>query len=113
MNFIDKEFTRCPYRGVPSMTAYLRNLNKNCGYKKVRRLMRIMGLEAIYFKPNTSRSNNQHKVYPYLLENIDIKRPNQVWATDITYIRLLPVWLYLWTGIGEVSFWRLSNTIKA
>jgi putative transposase len=95
MNLIDEEFTRHPHMGVPSMTVYLRNLNKKCGPKRIRRLMRRMGLEAIYPKPNTSRSNKQHKIYPYLLENIDITRPNQVWATDITYIRLRHGFAYL------------------
>ncbi|MFH1798354.1 MAG: IS3 family transposase [Candidatus Omnitrophota bacterium] len=88
MNMIDKEYTDHPDMGVPSMTAYLRNTGKKCGPKRVRRLMRLMGLEAIYPKPRTSIPNKQHKVYPYLLKDVAVTRPNQVWSTDITYIRL-------------------------
>jgi putative transposase len=82
MNLIDEEYTRHPNMGVPSMTEYLRDLGKKCGPKRVRRLMRVMGLEAIYPKPNTSRSNKQHKIYPYLLRNVAIDRANQVWSTE-------------------------------
>ena len=80
MNMIDEEYTRHPNMGVPSMTEYLRDLGKKCGPKRVRRLMRVMGLEAIYPKPNTSRPNKQHKIYPYLLRDIVIERANQVWS---------------------------------
>ena len=89
MQLIDEEFTRHPEMGVPSMTMYLRkDMHKKCGPKRVRRLMRKMGLEPIYPKPNTSKPNKAHKIYPYLLRDVTVERPNQVWATDITYIRL-------------------------
>lgn len=115
MHMIDEEFTRHPNMGVPSMTAYLRDTGKKCGPKRVRRLMRKMGLEAIYPKPNTSKANKQHKVYPYLLRDVVIDRPNQVWSTDITYIRLRHGFAYLvaimdWYSRSVLS-WRLSNTM--
>ena len=115
MNMIDEEYTRHPNMGVPSMTEYLRDLSKKCGPKRVRRLMRVMGLEAIYPKPNTSRPNKQHKIYPYLLRDVVIERTNQVWSTDITYIRLSHGFAYLvaimdWHSRSVLS-WRLSNTL--
>lgn len=117
MNMIDEEFTRHPNMGVPSMTAYLRDIGEKCGPKRVRRLMRKMGLEAIYPKPNTSKANKQHKIYPYLLRNVIVDRPNQVWSTDITYIRLRHGFAYLvaimdWYSRSVLS-WRLSNTMDA
>ena len=85
MDVIDEEYTRNPFKGVGQMTTYLRKeRGKKCGPKRVRRLLRKMGLEAICPKPNTSKANKQHKVYPYLLRNIAIERCNQVWSTDIT-----------------------------
>ena len=115
MNVIDKEYTDHPNMGVPSMTAYLRNMGKKCGPKRVRRLMRLMGLEAIYPKPRTSIPNKQHKVYPYLLKDVELVRPNQVWSTDITYIRLKHGFAYLvaimdWYS-RKVLSWQLSNTM--
>lgn len=115
MHMIDEEFTRHPFMGVPSMTAYLKDKGKKCGPKRVRRLMRKMGLMAIYPKPNTSRPNKQHAVYPYLLDDVVIDRPNQVWSTDITYIRLRHGYAYLvaimdWYSRSVLS-WRLSNTM--
>jgi len=115
MNMIDEEFTRHPNMGVPSMTAYLRDMGKKCGPKRVRRLMRIMQLEPIYPKPNTSRPNKQHKIYPYLLAGVVVDRPNQVWSTDITYIRLRHGFAYLaavmdWHSRSVLS-WCLSNTL--
>jgi len=116
MNLIDEEFTRHPFMGVETMTMYLRkDKRKHCGPKRVRRLMRKMGLMAVYPKPKTSISNEQHKVYPYLLRDITVNRPNQVWATDITYIRLRSGFAYLvaimdWHSRSVLS-WRLSNTL--
>ena len=118
MKLIDEEFTRHPNMGVPSMTTYLRkDMHKKCGPKRVRRLMRKMGLEAIYPKPNTSKPNKAHTIYPYLLRDIAVERSNQVWATDITYIRLAHGFAYLtvimdWYSRSVLS-WRLSNTMDA
>jgi len=115
MNLIDEEFTRHPFMGVEGMTEYLRAKGKHCGYKRIRRLMRKMGLMAVYPKPNTSRPNKQHAIYPYLLKDAVIERPNQVWSVDITYIRLRHGFAYLvaimdWYSRGVLS-WRLSNTM--
>jgi len=117
MHLIDEEFTRHPFMGIPGMTAYLRDAGKKCGPKRVRRLMRGMGLMAIYPKPNTSRPNKQHVIYPYMLEGVAIERPNQVWSTDITYVRLKHGFAYLvaimdWHSRSVLS-WRLSNTMDA
>lgn len=117
MHLIDKKFTDEPYMGVESMTAHLRDIGKKCGPKRIRRLMRRMGLAAIYPQPNTSRPNKQHKIYPYLLADVVAERPNQVWATDITYIRLRHGFAYLvaimdWYSRSVLS-WRLSNTMDA
>jgi putative transposase len=114
MNLIDEEYTRHPFMGVVSMTAYLQDIGKRCGPKRVRRLMRKMGLAAVSPKPNTSIPNKEHKVYPYLLRELEIERPNQVWCTDITYIRLRHGFAYLvaimdWYSRSVLS-WRLSNT---
>ena len=115
MNMIDKEYTDHPEMGVPSMTAFLRNQGKKCGPKRIRRLMRLMGLEAIYPKPRTSVLNKQHKIYPYLLKGFEATRPNQVWSTDITYVKLKHGYAYLvaimdWYS-RKVLSWRLSNTM--
>jgi len=115
MNMIDKEYTDHPDMGVPSMMAYMRSKGKKCGPKRVRRLMRLIGLEAIYPKPRTGIPNKQHEVYPYLLKDVEIRRPNQVWSTDITYIRLkhgfaYPVAVMDWYS-RKVLSWRISNTM--
>lgn len=115
MVMIDEEFTAHPEMGVPSMTAYLRDRGKQCGPKRVRRLMRRMGLEPIYPKPKTSIPHKQHKIYPYLLDGVTIKRANHVWSADITYIRLGHGFAYLvaimdWYSRAVLS-WRLSNTM--
>lgn len=117
MHLIDEEFTRHPFMGVPGMTAYLRDLGKKCGPKRVRRLMRKMGLMAVYPKPNTSMPNKQHAIYPYLLEGVVTERANHVWSVDITYIRLGHGFAYLvaimdWYSRSVLS-WRLSNTMDA
>jgi putative transposase len=117
MNLIDEQFTKMPFYGVPRMTAYLKRLGHKVGEKRVRRLMRQMGLIAIYPKPKTSRKHPEHKVYPYLLRDVVVSRPNQVWAADITYIRLLRGFAYLVAIIDWFSryvlAWRLSNTLEA
>jgi len=115
MNRIDAEYTLHPEMGVPSMTVYLKNNGKKCGPKRVRRLMRKMGLEAIYPKPRTSVPNKQHKVYPYLLKGLEITRSNQVWSTDITYVKLREGYAYLVAIMDsytrKVLSWKMSNTM--
>jgi len=115
MNLIDEEFTRHPFLGVAKMVAYLRDMEQYCGNKRVRRLMRAMGLMAVYPKPRTSIAAKQHMIYPYLLRDVPIERPNQVWSVDITYIRLRHGFAYLvaiidWYSRSVLS-WRLSNTM--
>ena len=117
MNRIDEQFTRTPFYGVPRMTAQLKRLGHTIGKKLVRRLMRQMGLEAIYPKPRTSQQKYpKHKVYPYLLRDVEITRPSQVWSADITYIRLNRGFAYLiaildWFSRYVLS-WRLSSSLE-
>jgi putative transposase len=117
MKLMDEEYTRYPFKGALKMTAYLKELEHNVNIKRVRRLLRLMGLEAIYPKKNLSKSQANHKKYPYLLNGLSITKPNQVWCTDITYIRLAQGFVYL-TAIMDwysryVLSWRLSNSLDA
>lgn len=114
-NLIDEEYTRHPFYGSRKITRFLRELGYGINRKRVQRLMRLMGLEAICPGPNTSKRAQEHTVYPYLLEGLEITRPNQVWATDITYIRFWKGFLYLvaildWAS-RYVLAWRLSNSL--
>ena len=107
---------KTPFYGSRRMTAWLRNHGHQVNRKRVRRLMQLIGLEAIYRRPNTSKPNPGHKVYPYLLRGLEINRVNQVWATDITYIPMARGFLYLvaimdWHS-RYVLAWRLSNTLE-
>lgn len=86
MNLIDEQYTRMPFYGVAKMTAWLIRQGFEINPKRVRRLMRLMGLEAIYPKRNLSIAAAEHKKYPYLLRDVLVERPDQVWSTDITYI---------------------------
>lgn len=118
MNLLDTQYTRTPFWGVRNMTTYLKNVGyKTVGRDHVRTLLRQMGLMAIYPKPNTSKPNKEHKIYPYLLRGVEIIRPNQVWSTDITYIRLAYGFAYLVAIIDWYSrmvlSWRLSNTLDS
>ena len=92
---IDQQYLKTPFYGSRRMTAWLRNHGHQVNRKRVRRLMQLIGLEAIYRRPNTSKPNPGHKVYPYLLRGLEINRVNQVWATDITYIPMARGFLYL------------------
>jgi putative transposase len=85
MRLIDEEYTRHPFYGIERMTAVLRRQGHAVNPKRIRRLMRLMGLEALYPKPNLSKPGNGHKIYPYLLRGVIIDRADQVWSTDITY----------------------------
>ena len=88
MRLIDQQYTETPFYGARRMTAWLNRKERKVNRKRIARLMRKMGLYAVYPKPRTTFTNKEHKKYPYLLKDIEITRPNQVWATDITYIRL-------------------------
>lgn len=117
MDAIDEIFTKYPFYGVPKMRAALdRERGIIAGIDRVRRLMRLMGIMAIYPKPNLSKPCPISYKYPYLLRNIAIIRPNQVWATDITYIKLASGWAYLIAIIDWYSryvlSWRLSETLQ-
>ena len=95
MRRMDELYTKWPFYGSRRMVATLRQDGLNVNRKRVRRLMRVMGLEAIYQKPNTSKGHPDHKVYPYLLRGLSIDRPNQVWCADITYIPMAKGFVYL------------------
>ena len=116
MRLIDEQYLKTPTWGSRSMRNHLRRLGYKINRKRVQRLMRLMGLEAIYPRPKTSRPHPEHKVYPYLLKNLNIERPNQVWATDITYIPMKRGFMYLVAVMDwhsrKVLAWRLSNTME-
>jgi len=92
---IDEEYTRSPFYGSRKMVAYLQRCGHSVNRKRVQRLMRTLDLAGMAPGPNTSRAHPQHKVYPYLLRGVAVTQPNQVWSTDITYIRTHEGWLYL------------------
>ena len=117
MNLIDEQYTVTPFYGVRKMTAWLIEVKKeNVNVKRVRRLLRLMGLEAIYPKPRLSLAAAGHRVYPYLLRNVKITRVNQVWSTDITYVRLSGGFVYLVAVIDWFSryvlSWEISTTLE-
>jgi putative transposase len=115
MRIIDEQYLKTPSWGTRSMRNYLRRLDYKINRKRVQRLMRLMGLEAIYPKPKTSRPHPAHKVYPYLLRNMIVERPNQVWTADITYIPMSRGFMYLVAVMDwhsrKVLSWRISNTL--
>ncbi len=117
MNLLDEQYTKTPFYGVEKMTVYLNEVGYAVNVKRVRRLLRNMGLEAIYQKPNLSKADSEHKIYPYLLRNRLITKCNQVWSTDITYIRLRQGFVYLMAIIDwhsrYVLNWRISTTLEA
>ena len=117
MRLIDEQYLKNPTWGSRSMRNHLRRLGYKINRKRVQRLMRLMGLEAIYPKPKTSRPHPQHKIYPYLLRGLTIDRPNQVWAADITYIPMSRGFMYLVAVMDwhsrKVLSWRVSNTMEA
>lgn len=115
MRLIDKQFLKTPFYGIKRMTAWIKREGHNVNEKRVRRLMRLMDLNAVYPKPRLSFNSNEHKVYPYLLSNIAIIRSNQVWSADITYIRLKQGFIYLvaimdWYSRYVLS-WEVSTTL--
>lgn len=115
MRKIDELYLRRPYYGSRRMTEALRRAGREINRKRVQRLMRVMGIEAMAPGPATSRPRKEDKKYPYLLRDIEVVRPNQVWATDITYIPLAHGFVYLVAIIDwfsrKVLTWRLSNTL--
>lgn len=116
MNRIDEIYTQAPFYGVRRIGQQLRRTGFIINHKRVHRLMRLMGIEAVYPKPNLSRSHPDHPVYPYLLRGLTIDHPGQVYGTDITYIRLKNDWLYLtvimdWYSRYVLSF-ELSDSLE-
>jgi putative transposase len=116
MRTIDELYLQNPSSGSRSLSRQLRRLGKKVNRKRVQRLMRLMGIEAVYPKPRTSRPHPQHKVYPYLLRDLTINRPNQVWACDITYIPMARGFMYLVAVMDwhsrKILSWRVSNTME-
>ena len=117
MGEIDRQYLETPFYGSRRMKAWLERRGVRVSRKRVQRLMRIMGLRAIYRRSRTSRPAPERRVYPYLLRNARITRPNQVWAADITYLPMVRGFLYLvaimdWHSRYVVA-WRLSNTLEA
>jgi putative transposase len=115
MRRMDELHLEFPFAGSRMLRDLLRNEGQSVGRKRIRRLMRQMGIEALYRKPNTSRRHAAHPVYPYLLRNLSIDRSNHVWATDITYIPMRRGFVYLVAIVDwysrRVLAWRLSNTL--
>jgi len=114
---IDEEYTRHPFYGSRRMVVFLQRQGYHVNRKRVQRLMRKMGLAGMAPGPNTSRPHAENKIYPYLLRGLDVVRPNQVWSTDITYVRLESGFAYLvaiidWYSRAVLS-WRLSNSMDA
>ena len=117
MLLIDKVHLRYPFYGSRRIVVELKNQGLTVNRKRVQRLMRVMGLEALYPRPRTSIANKAHLRYPYLLKNVDVDRPNQAWASDITYIPMRKGFLHLvvimdWYSRAVLSY-RVSNTMDS
>jgi putative transposase len=117
MRLIDEQYMKTPFWGSRNMSWWLSERGHQVNRKRVQRLMRLMGLEAIYPKPKTSEAAKEHRKYPYLLRGVPILRPNQVWSTDITYLPLPKGFMYLvaimdWYSRYVLS-WRMSNTLDS
>jgi putative transposase len=117
LRLLDEEYTRHPFYGVRRMTAWLQEQGYTVGPKRVRRLLRALGLMAVYPKPHLSQNPWAHRVFPYLLREVSIERPNQVWSADITYIRLRGGFVYLVAILDWFSryvlAWELSISLEA
>jgi len=117
MKLIDAEYMKHPANGSRSMRDFLERQDCIVNRKRVQRLMRLMGIEAIYPKPNTSKAHPEHRIYPYLLRGLDINRPDMVWASDITYVPMGRGYMYLVAVMDwhsrKVLSWRLSNTLDS
>jgi len=116
MRKLDEQYMETPFYGVLRMLQHINSLGYTVNIKRIRRLLRLMGLLAIYPKRNLSKPNIEHKKYPYLLRNLTIDRVNQVWSSDITYIPMEKGFLYLVAIIDWYSryvlAWKLSNTME-
>jgi len=116
MRLIDQQYLRTPYFGSRKMAIWLTQQGRTVNRKRVQRLMRLMGIEAIYPRPRTTQRHAQHRVFPYLLRDVAILRPDHVWSTDITYVPLMRGFMYLTAVIDWYSryvlSWRLSNSLE-
>ena len=116
MRLIDEQYTAHPFYGSRRMTIWLNEQGEEVNRKRVQRLMRVMGLEAIYPKPRLSLAGKGHRIYPYLLRDVKVERRDQVWSTDITYVPMASGFMYLAAVIDWYSryvlSWRLSNTLE-
>src|SRR5215472_7097225 len=114
MRLIDEQDAACPFYGSRRMSEWLTQQGEPVNRKRVQRLMRVMGLEAIYPKPRLSAAGRGHRIYPYLLRGVRIERPDHVWSADITYVPLPSGFMYLAAVIDwfsrSVIAWKLSNT---
>lgn len=116
LQVIDRQFLETPFYGSRQMARHLRRQGFCVGRKRVRRLMRVLGIQAVYQRPRTSEPNPEHRIYPYLLRDLEITRPNHVWCADVTYIPMRRGFLYLvaimdWAS-RRVMAWRLSNSLE-
>jgi putative transposase len=116
MDLLDRQYTELPFYGSRRMTAWLNRQGYSVNRKRIQRLMRLMGIEAIYPKANLSKRRQDHEIYPYLLKGVKIQKPDHVWSSDITYIRVGRGFVYLaaiidWFSRYVIS-WRLSNTLE-
>ena len=117
MRLLDEQYLATPFYGSRRIAAWLKHQGHDVNRKRVQRLMRLMGIEGIGPEPDTSRRNKEHKAYPYLLRNVAITRPNQVWSTDITYCPMPEGFMFLvaiidWYSRYVVS-WELSNSLDS
>ncbi len=117
MQELDKQYMKTPFYGKRRMTTHLNTSGYSVNIKRTSRLMQLMGLKALYPKPNTSLPDKEHEKYPYLLKDLDITHSNHVWATDITYVPMRKGFMYLMAIIDlysrKVLHWSVSNTMEA
>ncbi|SFQ75402.1 putative transposase [Donghicola eburneus] len=117
MEIIDRQFLETPWYGARQMARHMQRQGHKCGRHRVRRLMKLMRLVPIFQEPKTSKKHPEHKIYPYLLKDLPITRPNQVWCADISYIPMRRGFLYLMAIMDwhsrKVLSWRLSNSMDA
>ncbi len=113
MRLIDEQYLKTPTYGSRSIARHFRRQGRWVNRKRIQRLMRLMGIEAIYPQPHTSRPHPEHKIYPYLLRDLSIDHANQVWAADITYVPMARGFMYLVAVMDwhsrKILSWRLSN----
>jgi putative transposase len=117
MRQIDEQYLKTPFYGSRSMARHFRRQGRKVNRKRIQRLMRQMGIEAVYPKPHTSRPHPEHRVYPYLLRDLTIAHANHVWAADITYVPMACGFMYLVAVMDwhsrKILSWRLSNTLDS